>query len=372
MIVHQIKKWSDFSSSSFKPLFWMLMGPMLLLLNFMVIPFTLSLFSFLSFLALLLIWKFRFRGFLIALFGLILSGGFFFFLEESVNFWKITWLFSLSLTFIISFLCFEEVKAYYLELKKESDTHISHLKVSFHQLKEKGASEKRQVEISKEKLEEKLSEANREIKALLQLVDASRIEAQKTYDQNQMLSAESLKQCRDIEILKSYEKESHKKLLDLKQEHLGFSTRLKESLKALNFFRTEYAQFQILFESFQREKLKEKDNLKAVERPSNLSLNREHDKPFDFILKTLEKNKNSLKNTYKKIQLDHRKLNQLLKKAKVEEGEPVEDLENRLLEKERKLEKTRQEIVHLEREIFLTKKKIRMEETPLLNGGVEI
>ncbi len=378
MIMNQIKKWSDLSTSPFKPLFWILMGPMLLLLTLMVMPSADFLFFFLSFFALLLIWKFRFNGLLLSLLGVIACESFCFLFEEGLNFWKISWLVCLSLTFVISFLCFEEIKSYYLKLKKESEKQISHLKGAFHELKEKGSSEKRQIEIKGEKLEERLSEANREIKALLQLVDASRIEAQKTYDQNQMLSAESLKQYREIETLKKEEEAREKKLVDLEEKCRDFSRHLKDFLKRLNFFRTEYQQLQILFEISQREfkkfreliltqreKLKKKEGLGSSHVPSKFILKAKNEIPFDLILKILEKDKGVLKKRYEEIQLDYKRLSQHLKKANPDESNHLGSLKNQLLEKEKKLHQARGELIHLEREIFLMKKKMQTEETHL-------
>lgn len=235
MLKRYMKQWGDFSSSPIKPLFWMLIGPLLTLLTMLV-----SLQSFsdpflpcVSALGLLLVWKWRLGGLSLTLLAFMCYFGAQFFLgSHGVALWKFGWGCSLALALTISFLAMEELKKYYLNFKKEGDKSVADLKLLLHTTSEKAASEKRQVESEVEKLQKQLDVSHEEMKALLQLVEASRVEGEKSHRMNETLSAESLKQHRSIETLKLQTDESLEELESLQEQHLRLleenRTRLKK------------------------------------------------------------------------------------------------------------------------------------------------
>ncbi|WP_420422236.1 hypothetical protein [Simkania sp.] len=374
MVKRYIKQWSDFSSSPIKPLFWMLIGPLLILLTLLVsLPtFYDPFLPCVSVLGLLLVWKWRMNGLSVTLLAFAAYfGSQFFFGTHGVALWKFGWGCSLALALTISFLAMEELKKYYQALKSEGDQSVAELKVSLHTVGEKAASEKRQVESEVERLQKELMASHDEMQALLQLVEASRVEAEKNQHQNETLSAESLKQHRQIEALKLQADESMEELESLQEQHTRLLEENRKRLKKLNQARTEYAQMQLLFDAAQndfqkfravilsqRQQLQEKPAPKAraktVKAPAKP---KEHeDRSQQLILKTLEKDKTTIKKMYEQIQKDHTKLTKMLKEAKANEEEHVHTLENQVLDKQKKLEQTKSELVSLEREIFVVKK----------------
>jgi len=379
MLKGYMKQWSDFSSSPIKPLFWMLIGPLLILLTLIV---SLPLFydPFLpcaTILGLLLIWKWRLSGLSLTLLTFMgYFGAQFFFSAHGVALWKFGWGCSLALALTISFLSMEELKNYYFNLKKEGDKATSDLKLSLHTTKEKAASEKRKVESEVEKLQQELEASHEEMKALLQLVEASRVEAEKIYCQNETLSSESLKQHRQVETLKLQADECLEELESLQEQHLRLLEENRKRLKKLNKVRTEYAQMQLLFDAAQadfqkfrsvilsqREQLQEKLSTSASKKsaPPPEKYKAPTNRGQQLVLKTLEKDKATIKKVYEQIQKDHEKLTNLLKDAKVNEEEHVHTLENQVLDKKKKLEQTKSELVSLEREIFVIKKSMQQQ-----------
>lgn len=374
MVKRQFKQWSDFSSSPIKPLFWMLIGPVLILLTMLVSlpthydPFL----PCVSVLGLLLIWKWRMSGLSVTL--LAFAAYFcsqFFFKTHGVALWKFGWGCSLALALTISFLAMEELKKYYHKLKKEGDQSVAELKVSLHTIGEKAASEKRQVESEAERLQKQLSASHDEMQALLQLVEASRVEAEKNHRQNETLSAESLKQHRQVETLKLQADECMEQLESLQEQHTRLLAENRNRLKKLNHARTEYAQMQLLFDVAQkdfqkfravilnqRQQLQEKPAVKAPPKAAKAPSKPKpsEDRSHQLVLKTLEKDKRTIKKMYEQMQKDHTKLTTMLKEAKANEEEHVHTLENQVLDKQKKLEQTKSELVSLEREIFVVKK----------------
>ena len=377
MLKRYMKQWGDFSSSPIKPLFWMLIGPLLIFLTILVsLPsFSDPFLPCVSALGLLLAWKWRLGGLSLTLLAFICYfGAQFFFGAHGVALWKFGWGCSLALALTISFLSMEELKKYYLNLKKEGDKSVADLKLSLHTSSEKAASEKRLVESEVEKLQKQLDASHEEVKALLQLVEASRVEAEKSHLINETLSAESLKQHRTIETLKLQTDESLEELESLQEQHLRLLEENRTRLKKLNKARTEYAQMQLLFEAAQedfqkfrsvilnqRQKLQEKTTPVSEPPAPPAESKKRSDRGQQLILKTLEKDKATIKKVYEQIQKDHEKLTLMLKEAVANEEEHVHTLENQVLEKKKKLEQTKSELISLEREIFVVKKGMQQE-----------
>lgn len=365
-----MKTWGDFKSSPTKPLFWMLLGPLLIVLTLFISLPTLNdlLLPTIAILGFLSICKWRLNAFLLTLltFGLYACFHLFFGVHP-LSLWKFGWGFSFVLALTISFFSIEELKRHYISLKKKGDQTVADLRLSLHTLEEKGASEKRRLEVEIKKLQDECDRLHQEMTALLQLVDASCVEAEKTHKQNEVLSAESLKQHRQIETLKLQRDQNVEELNDLQKEHVHLIDESRLRLKELNRLRTEYVQMQILFQTsqedfkkfrsvilHQREQLAEKPaqseaKPKKVYRKSRPTL------------KTLEKDKKAMKKLYDQIQVDCKKLSQLLERAREGEDDRVPLLEKQMIEKQEKMAETKSRLTAVEREIFVVKKEMQQE-----------
>lgn len=342
----------------------MLIGPLLLFLTLLVSlpnfydPFLPSVTA----LGLLCVWKWRLNGFLLTLLTFSLYFCFhFFFGAHGIALWKFGWGCSFGLALTVSFLVMEDVKKHYASLKQAGDQTASDLKLSLRVLEEKAASEKRQVELELEELGKKLDQSHQKNTQLLQLVEASRVEAEKTYQNNETLSAESLEQHRKFESLKLQADESIEELDILQEQHARLLSDHRFRLKKLNQVRTEYAQMQELFEASQKDFQKFRSVILNQRQQLSPKPEEKGNRAQSLILKTLEKDKKTIKKMYEQIQLDHEKLTEMLKHAKVNEEEHVHTLENQVLENKKKLEKTKSELVALEREIFVVKKGMQQE-----------
>lgn len=370
MLKSCMKKWSDFSSSPVKPLFWMLIGPLLVLLTLLIslpkcylfLPCT-AIFGF------LIVWKWRLQGLffvLLAFIGYLVIQTVF--SVQKMPLWHVGWGCSFALGLVISYLSMEELKKFYCSFKKEKDQSIVDLKLSLHTLREKAASEKRCIELELEKLQENLQTSHGEIQNLLQLVEASRVEAEKVFKQNEILSSESLRQHRQIETLKLKVHEHSQKLQGLQNQHIVLLKENRTRLKKLNRVRTEYAQMQLLFDATQIDFQKFRSVIlnQRQQLQKNLSSVFENEKPKqqihrkqDTILQTLEQDKLTARNVYEKLQKDHKQLTCLIKQAKQNKEAHVNVLENEMVDKKRELQQVKSTLVSLEREIFVLKKEMQ-------------
>ncbi|MCB1107698.1 MAG: hypothetical protein KDK76_06360 [Chlamydiia bacterium] len=362
-----IKKWADFSASETKPLFWMLLGPLLMMLTitlsapFMSNPFL----PLIAVCGLLFSWKYRTSGFAFTLMGLIIYFAFsYLFGHKDIFMWKIGWGLSLVLGLTISFLSMEELKSYYAKMSARKEKAVNDLQISLHSFEEKTAAEKRTQEKEIETLKEELSSAREEMDALLNLVEASRIESDKVYRQSDELSRESLKMHREIEGLKLRLNEGEKVLSHLENEHETLLQTARERLKVLNYVRVELYQSRLLNDGYQKQIKKAREYFQAQKEkiiPKNVPVQK---KSEHLILKTLEKDKGMIKKIYDQILDDYQKVKSALDEGSIRlKKAPDEALSievNRLMgevkEKKQKLEKTKAELVGIEREIFAIKK----------------
>ncbi|MCB1109569.1 MAG: hypothetical protein KDK64_01185 [Chlamydiia bacterium] len=368
-----IKRWADFSDSETKPLFWMLLGPLLMMLTitlsapFMSTPFL----PLCAVAGLVVSWRFRLSGFALTLMGLVLYFALtYLFGHKDIFLWKIGWGLSLVMGLTISFLSMEELKSYYAKVKEGKEKALSELQISLHSFEEKTATEKRTLDQEIETLKEELSSAREEVEALLNLVEASRIESDKVYKQNDHLTHESLQMHRELETLKLNLKEHLSTLSGIEEEHQILTQVSKERLKKLNIYRVELYQSRLLNDSYQKQLqrareyfLSQKKKKPTAAPPPSSSQNR--------VLQTLEKDKGTIKKAYDKILDEY----QTVKKA-LEEGtarlkkapddtlaHEVQTLTTAVKEKKQKLEQTKSELVGIEREIFVIKKQLQEQRT---------
>lgn len=362
-----IKKWADFSDSETKPLFWMLLGPLLMMLTitlsapFMSNPFL----PLIAVSGLVFSWRYRVSGFALTLMGLITYFAFsYLFGHSDVFLWKLGWGASLVLGLTISFLSMEELKNYYAKMKNGKEKALEDLQISLHSFEEKTAVEKRVQDKEIETLKDELSSAREEVEALLNLIEASRIESDKVYKQSDILTHESLEKHREMESLKLNLQEKLGKLSELEERH-DFITQVSgERLKTLNTFRVELYQSRLLNENYQKQIQRAREYFLSQKKKTSVLASPLKDKSQHLVLQTLEKDKGMIKKIYDQILDDYQKVKKAFDEgaAKLKKtpddilAEEVTKLTSEVKEKKKKLEQTKSELIGIEREIFVTKK----------------
>ena len=362
-----IKKWADFSDSETKPLFWMLLGPLLMMLTitlsapFMSNPFL----PLIAVSGLVFSWRYRISGFALTLMGLVTYFAFsYLFGRSDVFLGKLGWGASLVLGLTISFLSMEELKNYYAKMKNGKEKALEDLQISLHSFEEKTAVEKRVQDKEIETLKEELSSAREEVEALLNLIEASRIESDKIYKQSDALTHESLEMHREVEVLKLNLHEKISKLSELEERH-DFITQVSgERLKTLNTFRVELYQSRLLNENYQKQIQRAREYFLSQKKKGSTSESPLKEKSQHLALQTLEKDKGMIKKIYDQILDDYQKVKKAFDEgtAKLKKApdailsEEVTKLTSEVKEKKKKLEQTKSELIGIEREIFVTKK----------------
>lgn len=344
------KKWTDFSTSETKPLFWMLFGPIFMLLTLtLALPhFSKPLLPLISAGGLILSWRFRVAGFSLTLILFTFYFAFtYFFGHQDVFLWKVSWGISLALGLTISFLSMEELRCYYAKEKVEKEKALKSVQHSFECFQDKAAIEKRIQEKEGETIREELESSRSEVEAILGLVEASQIESDKIYKQNISLSKETLEMHREIEQFKMHIEEEKKEIDILKKEHKELSEEASNRLKTLNIYRTELYQVQLLNDGYQKQLKKAREYFLAQKKsaPQEMPVK---EKSQHLILQTLEKDKGMIKKIYDQILEDYKKVKGI--------SAPDEVLILELKEKKKKLEQTKSELIGIEREIFMIKK----------------
>lgn len=362
-----IKKWADFSDSETKPLFWMLLGPLLMMLTitfsapFISDPFLLLI----AVSGLVFSWRYRISGFALTLMGLITYFAFSYLFGHSDMFlWELVWGASLILGLTISFLSMEELKSYYEKMQDGKEKALNDLQISLQSYEEKTVVEKRVQDKEIETLKEELSSAREEVEALLNLIEASRIESDKIYKQSDVLTHESLEMHREMESLKLDLVEKLSKLSELEKRH-DFITQVSgERLKTLNTFRVELYQSRLLNENYQKQIQRAREYFLSQTKKAFALETPLRNKDQHLVLQTLEKEKGMIKKIYDQILEDYQKVKKAFDEgtAKFKKApdnilaEEITKLTSEVKGKKKKLEQTKSELIGIEREIFVTKK----------------
>ncbi len=362
-----IKKWADFSDSETKPLFWMLLGPLLMMLTitfsapFISDPFLLLI----AVSGLVFSWRYRISGFALTLMGLITYFAFSYLFGHSDMFlWELVWGASLILGLTISFLSMEELKSYYEKMQDGKEKALNDLQISLQSYEEKTVVEKRVQDKEIETLKEELSSAREEVEALLNLIEASRIESDKIYKQSDVLTHESLEMHREMESLKLDLVEKLSKLSELEKRH-DFITQVSgERLKTLNTFRVELYQSRLLNENYQKQIQRAREYFLSQTKKAFALEPPLRNKDQHLVLQTLEKEKGMIKKIYDQILEDYQKVKKAFDEgtAKFKKApdnilaEEITKLTSEVKGKKKKLEQTKSELIGIEREIFVTKK----------------
>ncbi|MEM8728034.1 MAG: hypothetical protein AAGE99_04920 [Chlamydiota bacterium] len=371
----RLKKWADFSTSDTKPLFWMLLGPLSVMLTLMVpIPnFSAPYLPLLTVIGFVLCWCYRAGGFSLILLLFVLYFAFhYFFGQHDAFLWKAGWGCSLVLGLTIAFLAMEELKHYYATEKEGKEKALEQLRVSLRSFEEKRAVEKGVLENEIDRLKGELASSGEEAEVLLNLVDVSRIESDKFYQQSETLATESIALQRELETFKVDLEQTREKLSRFEIKHREVSNIAGQRLKQLNALRVDLYQSHLLIEGY-REKVergrlyvqaKQKEET-AVPVQGVASMPKENERcPA---LKTLEKDKKTIKNNYDQTLKGYRKLKKALDEGnlKLRKGADkalkveMNRLDAGVKEKKMELEQTKSELIGIEREIFIIKKRLR-------------
>ncbi len=366
-----LKKGGDFSPSKTEPLFWMLLGPLLVMLTLIVAFPTLSnpYLPLITVMGFVLSWRYRLSGFSLTLTVFVFYFAFsYLFGHQDAFLWKIGWGCSLALGLMISFLSMEELKIYYARQKGEKEKALQELQTSLQSFEEKTAAEKRTLEKEIDTLKEGLLSSREEVEVLLNLVDASRIESDKVYKQSNVVSAEALEMHRTIETLKIDLEVKRERLSKLEEENQKISKIGGQRLKELNALRVELYQARLLSEGYQKQIQRAREyflSQKKEQKPSPLKEEASlQDQGQQLILKTLEKDKGMVKKAYDQTLGDFQQLKSALEEGNLRLkkapdgalGLEVDRLSSEVKEKKRKLEQTKTELIGIEREIFIIKK----------------
>lgn len=346
-----IKKWADFSASETKPLFWMLLGPLLVMLTLIIaIPnFTNPYLPLLTVMGFVLSWRYRMSGLSLTLMIFVIYFAFNYFLGHHETFlWKLGWGCSLALGLTISFLSMEELKSYYAKQKEAKEKALLELQISLSSFEEKTATEKRSYENEIDTLKDELVSARDEGEVLLTLVDASRLENDKAFKQTEILKQDIFEKEKGLAEAQHTLEELEKHVAALTLDHHTLQEIASKRLKELNTLRVQVYQLQLLAENYQNQVERARAYFKAQKKEPPPSKPPE-DKTL--ILQTLEKDKGTIKKAYDQIFKDYQVL-----KSTIDKGESPTSLMEELKEKKQKLEQTKSELVGIEREIFIIKK----------------
>ena len=306
----------------------------------------------------------REKGILVTtLFFILYLIGFFYFKDLVV--WKILFTCSLALSIVIFFLSCQELRAlYYAKHAKQQQIEIDLKQMVDHLEEEKNAD----LCLFNEMREKHQSEINRlqeEIQALHQLVAISRAEESKTIEQNDILSQASLKQYREFEKLKLDFAELGEKKDSFETMHLEQKKEYHKQLKELNTMRVDLFQARLLMQAL-RSQYKPDSSIGQ----GSMSSSQSQAGGQRLIVDTLEKDKETVEGVYRQVLSDYESLGKMilnqqekLKHLKEQEkGEKLSQLEHQkglLAEKKRQLQHIKFELVSLEKQVFIAKKKLQ-------------
>ncbi|MCB1081921.1 MAG: hypothetical protein KDK63_02115 [Chlamydiia bacterium] len=359
-----IKKWADFSASETKPLFWMLFGPLLMMLTLIVaIPhYTSPYLPLLTAVGLVLSWRYRISGFSLTLMMFVLYfAACFLFGSHDHYFWKLGWGCSLALSLTISFLSMEELKSYYAKQKESKEKALKDLQISLHSFEEKTATEKRILEGEIDTLKEETTTAREEGEVLLSLVDASRIESDKIFKRNETLSKEIHEKEKALSSLEVDLENLQKKQEAQTENLISLRETAAKRLKELNTLRVAHYQAQLLAESYQAQVEKARAYFKAQKKEQSAAVPKQVQNLCGYdredpraLLKSLEENKSAAKKAYDLSLQTYEALKKTASDPTTEE----------IKEKKKAVDHAKSHLVNIEREIFVTKK--RLQETGIL------
>ena len=357
MIRELLKRWKDFSSSETKPLMWLFLGPLLLLVTLIFTPMSPFL-PVVTVIALPLSFSKGMKGFTTTLLFFLLYFGYEILLATDLELMtELGWGTSLLLGIAITFLSTEEVKQFYAKKREEQSQDHLEMRRTLHKVEERRAVEQRALVLKGDELLAKIVEYEGIIESMKGLVEATQIEIEKGEKQNYNLAEETLQQHRALIALKQDYQVKSETSERLSTDLSASEREAKSRLKELNAIRVEKFQAITLLKTMRKRK--------AVLAPTP--------KRENLVLQTLEADKGTIKKIYDQTLEEYQKLREMQKKLKgrIDKAEDEEELvrldeqAKKIIEryklKKEQLEKTKSELIHIEREIFKIKKGMQLE-----------
>ena len=322
---------TDFSFSETRPLFWILLGPLLIMFTLALATPTFSN-LFLSFLAIggsIFSSRKGRKVFCLTLIVFALSFALIFlFMNPSLSLWQLAWGCSLALGLVVSFLSIEEVKSEANQKNREKEKSLKILQTAKH----KALIDKQNLEKEMEELKKDLKTSDEKVEVLSALVEASRVESEKLEKRVESLYLDSIELERELEGVKEKDRIDSQTLN--REQKKGVDPSIETKHKEVSEVKEEGKQ---------------------------------------GVLKALEKNKSEMKKVYEQTLRDYQKITgkfqekpSLFQKTSIGKGRKKEAALNlEIAEKKKELEKVKSELIGIEREIFMIKKEIQEEQTAL-------
>ncbi len=363
------KKYFDFSLSGTHSCSSLFIGPIFLLLSFLIgLAFGGHLFlPIIAAIGLALISFLSAVGFSIAmlLFFLYFGVGFLFSFKE-MTLWDVTWGMSLTCGLLISFLSLQELQFTFKKENKEKEGDIESLKNDLERVEKKNRSEKSLLESELTKANDELLSLKEEIPLLMNLVEASEIEAEKSFNQNQTLSKKSLEECRAIASLENLLNEKQGDLKKLRKENKELLKKSQDTLESLNTFRLELYQAELLLKGVNKKgspcQQQELDLGTTLITPEKKQLKEPEKETSNDLLKKLENKKMELKKSYALNMQEIKEVKEDLERLRQKGEEDFSQTHKTLFDKKKKeIEEVRLELTSIERKIFITKKEMQQQ-----------
>ncbi|MEM7174998.1 MAG: hypothetical protein AAF443_03595 [Chlamydiota bacterium] len=274
----------------------------------------------------------------------------------------------------VVYLALEEEKADCDREQREHMEVVSQLKVSLHSLEEKHAAQERQFEKERQEITQQLEEAQAEIEAFSNLAKASQIEAKKSFDQSQALSAKSLQLYRDCVELTQKTKQQEKDLIEFQTNDDKRKAAAQARIRTLNWYRVELMQARLLIDDYIKRFcqlraffLKKKKAASSTDQKKP----RVHQEKAN--LKELEEKKLKTKEAYQQLVADGKQLEEKLKRLqkKLDRASQADEInsiecdkqkwESELMQKKGALKQIKEDYVSVERSIFLARKELQQQ-----------
>ncbi len=354
-IFAEIKKYNFLLGKSFerKELFWVLLGPSLLILSLLLgvnahiySGFALPVIA-IGNLFLSIFWKEK--GLFISLASLCVCFGVEIAFGNSGSIaWALSWFLSLFLSSFIAGASLVEIDKIFFDRVESYQKKLANLITNVDAIKTNSKAEKDQLENSFQTLQTHSTEQQEEIASLKRLVDATLVESQQMHRQNQALIEKTLS--------------THKKLMQLQE----LEKTAEKTLQNLNHKRVESFQRSHLIDSLEKENKKLQNQApQTVIKDSPKPMAVEVVNPLD----ELEKKKSTLKDEYevlfKEASVLKKNIEMLIAKEKKlpddqkVEVENLKTLQSIFAEKKQILVQRKQEIVSIERDLYIQKKEMQ-------------
>ena len=320
------RRWAGFSFSETRPLFWILLGPFLMMLTLtLAVPtFSNLCLSLGAIIGSMVSCKRGKKVFGLTLFLLLTSFALTVsFSKSSLSAWQIGWGGSLILGLVICFLSIEQVKSDADQKNAERERSLKAIQLA----KQKTLIEKQALEREVEVLKKNLTDSHEEAEVLSNLVEATRVESDKLEKRVQLLSLQLIESERELETLRDSLRNAKQTLKTAEKESTQASFKMGEELV-----------------------------------PSQPEGEEKY-----LILKTLEKNKSRIKKAYDQSLKDYKKIlgdiqqrDRNLQKIAMKRGNKKDRLlEVDIADKQKELERAKSELIGIERAIFMIKKELQ-------------